>query len=164
MTKMLIRRTRRATASTNSIAAMAPAKAAKISVSEFVSRPLFKKTTIVKATASLAPPEMPITKGPAMGLAKNVCSRYPATDSAAPKSMAMTARGRRNCSKMVRARGSAARPSKASATAAGESATLPQNRLSASSASSAPAIARYAIVRRFVVCIATPFIAAASKM
>ena len=55
-------------------------------------------------------------------------------------------------------------PSKASATAAGESATLPQNRLSANSASRAAAIARYAIVRRFVMCIAAPFMTASSKM
>ena len=101
MTRMLIRCTRRATASTNSIAAMAPANAAKINASEFVSRPRFKKATIVSATASLAPLEIPITKGPAMGLAKKVCSRYPATDSAAPRSTAITARGSRNCSKMV---------------------------------------------------------------
>ncbi len=83
------------------MAAMAPANAARISVSEPVSRPRFKKTTIVSATASLAPLEMPMTKGPAIGLAKNVCSRYPATESAAPSSTTMTARGRRSCEQDV---------------------------------------------------------------
>ena len=75
MTRILIRCTRRATASTNSMAAMAPAKAARISVHELVSSPRLRNTTIVSATANLAPLEMPITNGPAMGLAKNVCSR-----------------------------------------------------------------------------------------
>ena len=57
------------------MAAIAPAKAAKIKVREFVNRPRFKNTTMVSATASLAPLEMPMTKGPAMGLAKKVCNR-----------------------------------------------------------------------------------------
>ena len=57
------------------MAAMDPAKAARIRVSELVSRPWFKNTTIVSATTSLAPLEMPMTNGPAMGLAKKVCSR-----------------------------------------------------------------------------------------
>ena len=75
MTRMLMRCTRRATASTKAMAAIAPAKAARIRVRELVSRPWLRNTTITSATASLAPLEMPITKGPAMGLAKKVCSR-----------------------------------------------------------------------------------------
>ena len=75
ITRMLIRFTRRDTASTNAMAANAPAKAARISVNELVSSPRFRKTTMVSATTSFAPLEMPITKGPAMGFAKNVCSR-----------------------------------------------------------------------------------------
>ena len=153
ITKMLMRCTRRATASTNSMAAMAPANAARISVSEPVSRPRFKKTTIVSATASLAPLEMPMTNGPAIGLAKNVCSRYPATESAAPSSTTMTARGRRSCSRMLAANAFVPRPSRAAAMSAGESAMLPQNRLSANSASRAAAMARYAIVMRLEVCM-----------
>ena len=75
MTRMLIRCTRRETASTKAMEAMAPAKAAVIRVRELVSRPWFRKVTMTSATASLAPLEMPMTKGPAMGLAKKVCSR-----------------------------------------------------------------------------------------
>ena len=75
MTRMLMRCTRRATLSTKAMAAMDPAKAARIRVSELVSRPWFKNTTIVSATTSLAPLEMPMTNGPAMGLAKKVCNR-----------------------------------------------------------------------------------------
>ena len=75
ITRMLIFCTRWATASTKAMAAMAPAKAARISVKELVSRPRLRKTTMVRATASLAPLEMPMTKGPAMGLAKKVWSR-----------------------------------------------------------------------------------------
>jgi len=70
-----MRCTRRATASTKAMAAIAPTKAATMSVTEPVSIPRLRKTTMVKATASLAPLEMPMTKGPAMGFAKKVCSR-----------------------------------------------------------------------------------------
>ena len=70
-----MRCTRRATASTKAMAAIAPAKAATIRVTELVSIPRFRNTTMVRATASLAPLEMPMTKGPAMGLAKKVCNR-----------------------------------------------------------------------------------------
>ena len=62
-------------AASKAMEAMAPAKAAVIRVRELVSRPWFRKATMTSATASLAPLEMPMTKGPAMGLAKKVCSR-----------------------------------------------------------------------------------------
>ena len=75
MTRMLIRCTRRETASTTAMAAMAPANAARMRVRELVSSPWFRNTTMTSATASLAPLEMPMTKGPAMGLAKKVCNR-----------------------------------------------------------------------------------------
>ena len=54
---------------------MAPANAARMRVRELVSSPWFRNTTMTSATASLAPLEMPMTKGPAMGLAKKVCNR-----------------------------------------------------------------------------------------
>ena len=148
MTRMLIRCTRWATASTKAMAAMAPAKAAAISTSELVSRPRLRKTTMVRATASLAPLEMPMTKGPAMGLAKKVWSRYPAAESAAPSSTAMTARGRRSCRMMPVERASLLLPSRAAATDRGERATLPQNRLKPNSTTSPAARARVARVRR----------------
>ena len=75
MTRMLIRGTRRATTSTKAIAAIEPAKAAMIRVAELVSSPRCKNTTIVRATASFAPLDTPMTKGPAIGLAKKVCRR-----------------------------------------------------------------------------------------
>ena len=59
----------------SAIAAIAPAKAAMMRVAEPVSSPLCRKTTIVRATASFAPLDTPMTKGPAMGLAKKVCKR-----------------------------------------------------------------------------------------
>jgi len=55
--------------------AMAPAKAAAIIVAELVSIPRSRNTTMVRATASFAPLETPITNGPAMGFAKKDCSR-----------------------------------------------------------------------------------------
>ena len=70
-----MRCTRRAVASTKAMAAIAPAKAARMSTAELVSSPEFKNSTITSATASFAPLEMPMTKGPAMGFAKKVCSR-----------------------------------------------------------------------------------------
>ena len=70
-----MRCTRRATASTKAMAAMAPTKAATMRVTELVNIPRFRKTTMVRATASFAPLEMPMTNGPAMGFAKKVCSR-----------------------------------------------------------------------------------------
>ena len=76
-----------------------------------------------------------------------------ATESAAPSSTTMTARGRRSCSRMLAASALVPRPSRAAAMSAGESATLPQNRLSANSASRAAAMARYTIVMRLEVCM-----------
>ena len=57
------------------IAAFAGSMAAMMRVADPVSSPCCKNTTIVRATASFAPLETPMTKGPAMGLAKKVCRR-----------------------------------------------------------------------------------------
>ena len=57
--------------------------------------PTFIKNTITSETTSLAPDEIPKMKGPAMGLLKNVCSKKPEIDSAAPRSTTAMARGRR---------------------------------------------------------------------
>ena len=51
---------------------MAPTKAAAIITTELESSPRWRKRIMVMATTSFAPEEMPSTKGPAMGLAKNV--------------------------------------------------------------------------------------------
>ena len=51
-------------------------------------------------TDSLAPEDMPSTYGPAMGLPKKVCSRYPDTASAPPKSTVMHILGSRICVKI----------------------------------------------------------------
>ena len=136
---MLMRCTRRATASTKAMEAMAPAKAAAIIMAELVSIPRSRNTTMVRATASFAPLETPMTKGPAMGFAKKVCRRYPAALRAAPSSAAMTARGRRSCRMMFPASASPPLPSSAVSTAPGARDTLPQNRFSAKSTATAAA-------------------------
>ena len=46
-----------------------------------------------KAVASLAPFDMPSTKGPAMGFAKKTCKRYPDTESAPPRIRAASTLG-----------------------------------------------------------------------
>ena len=51
---------------------MAPAKATAIMVAELVSIPRSRNTTMVRATASFAPLETPMTKGPAMEFAKGL--------------------------------------------------------------------------------------------
>ena len=74
---------------------MAPTKAAAIRARELAKRPWLSRKIITRDTASLAPEEMPRTKGPAMGFAKKVWSRKPETDSAPPRSMAERIRGSR---------------------------------------------------------------------
>ena len=54
---------------------IAPRKAERISVAELETSPLLNRKIMVTDTVSLAPEEMPSTKGPAMGLWKKVCSR-----------------------------------------------------------------------------------------
>ena len=92
ITKMLICCTRRATASTNSMAAMAPANAARISVNEPVSRPRFKRRP-----SSAPRPAWPAGNAhderPGNRVGKKRLQQIPATESAAPSSTTMTARG-----------------------------------------------------------------------
>ena len=66
------------------MAIIEPAKAARIMPPEPIDTDLLKRKIISSATTSLAPEEIPSTKGPAIGLLKNVCSRNPDTDSAPP--------------------------------------------------------------------------------
>ena len=51
---------------------MAPAKAARINITEPATRPFPSKKIITSAVISFAPEEIPSTKGPAMGFAKKV--------------------------------------------------------------------------------------------
>ena len=74
---------------------MDPAKADRISAMELMTTPRLRSSTMHRETVSLAPEEMPSTKGPAMGLAKKVWSRKPDTDSAPPRMAAASTRGRR---------------------------------------------------------------------
>lgn len=53
------------------------------------------KKTITRATTILAPEEIPRTKGPAIGLLKNVCKRYPARERAPPSIKTAAALGSR---------------------------------------------------------------------
>ena len=62
--------TTRATRSTIPMAIMAPRNAAAIMVMELNARRLSASTTMVTATISLAPEEIPRMYGPAMGLWK----------------------------------------------------------------------------------------------
>ena len=50
---------------------------------------------IANATESFAPEDIPSTKGPAMGLRKNVCSKKPETESAPPSIAAVNVLGSR---------------------------------------------------------------------
>ena len=81
--------------STNPMEIMAPAKAARIIPPEPMGRPRLKNAIITSETTSFAPEEMPSTKGPAMGLAKKVCSRKPDTDRPPPRIAAARIRGKR---------------------------------------------------------------------
>ena len=72
---MLMRRTRCDTARTKPIETIAPRNAAAIKAADEAVCPRDKSMIIVTAIVSCAPEEMPRTKGPAMGLWKNVCSR-----------------------------------------------------------------------------------------
>ena len=74
---------------------MAPMKAASIMMPEEMVSSFWRQAIISRATESLAPEEMPSTKGPAMGFAKNVCSWKPATESAPPSTAAARSRGMR---------------------------------------------------------------------
>ena len=62
---------------------------------ELTAIPFPRRTIIRSDTTSFAPEEIPSTKGPAIGLAKNVWSRKPDTDSAPPSIAAARIRGRR---------------------------------------------------------------------
>ena len=92
---MLMARTRRASSRMKPMETMDPTKAPAISDMELMTMPRLRKNTITRDTVSLAPEEMPSTKGPAMGLAKKVWSKKPDTDSAPPKMAAASTRGRR---------------------------------------------------------------------
>ena len=82
-----------ATARIKPVAARAPANAAAIITKEEMLPICFRKMIITAATASLAPEEIPRTKGPAIGFSKNVCRRKPERARAPPSSMAISALG-----------------------------------------------------------------------
>ena len=75
--------------------AIEPAKAAIISAMELMTTPRLRRTIITSETVSFAPEEIPSTKGPAMGLEKNVWSRKPDTLNAPPRMAAASTRGSR---------------------------------------------------------------------
>jgi hypothetical protein len=77
-------RTRLEARSTNPIESMAPIKAANIIPSEPIVIPLPSQNTRQSATVSFAPEDIPSTKGPAIGLWKNVCNKKPDTERAPP--------------------------------------------------------------------------------
>ena len=79
------------------IASIAPTNAAPMSSADDDLTPRLSRKIITSETANFAPDEMPSTNGPAMGLWKNVCRRYPDTDSAPPKMSADAMRGNLIC-------------------------------------------------------------------
>ena len=80
-------------ASTKTMDRIAPTNAAVIIISELNCIALLKERIISSATASLAPDEIPSTKGPAIGFLKKLCKRYPDSASAPPRSIAASALG-----------------------------------------------------------------------
>ena len=72
ITSTAICRIRRETSSTSPIDAIAPKKADPTIIHEVIIPPLPKTPTSSKDTASLAPEEIPNTKGLAIGLSKKV--------------------------------------------------------------------------------------------
>ena len=77
--------TARDTTSMKAVDIMAPAKAAMISAHEEAEPKRSMRMIMTTATHILAPEEMPKTKGPAMGLPKNVCRRKPDRARAPPR-------------------------------------------------------------------------------
>ena len=117
---------------------MEPAKAAAIRAMDPTTTPRLSRNTITRDTVSLAPEEMPSTKGPAMGLAKKVWSRKPDTLSAPPRMAAASTRGRR-MPQMMPVSGPASRAARISP---GAKSTLPALTFHTSRASTSPASRR----------------------
>ena len=61
-----------------------PAHAAAINANEDTLLKYFKNIISVRATHIFAPDDIPSTKGPAIGLPKNVCNKKPESASAPP--------------------------------------------------------------------------------
>ena len=77
--------TARDTTSMKAVDIMAPANAARIRAHEEADPNRSMRMIMTTATHILAPEEMPSTKGPAMGLPKNVCRRKPDKARAPPR-------------------------------------------------------------------------------
>ena len=107
---------------------MAPTNAAPMSSADEDFTPRLSRKIITSETASFAPDEMPSTNGPAMGLWKKVCSRYPDTDSAPPKMSAAIMRGSRICMMILRCVRFSPPPSRICQISDAESETLPARR------------------------------------
>ena len=75
MTRRDIFRVRREMSRIKPVEMSDPIKAARISPGEPGVTPCLNVRIRVRATTSFAPWEIPRTKGPAIGFAKNVCSR-----------------------------------------------------------------------------------------
>lgn len=73
----------------------APINAAIINAAELILIDFPRKTIITNETANLDPEDIPKTKGPAIGLWKKVCKRYPDNANAPPSQKAETALGKR---------------------------------------------------------------------
>ena len=127
---------------TNAIDIIAPAKAAPIIPQEFSTIPFSSSRIIMIATKSFAPEETPSTKGPARGLRKKVCNKYPDTDRAPPRINALKSLGKRRSNRMAAASASPF-PASALMIRGNESAALPVIRFAAERARTMAASSRY---------------------
>ena len=128
--------------STKPMDSMAPAKAARIIPPELITTPRESRPTIARETVSLAPEEIPSTKGLAMGLAKKAWRRKPDTDRAPPSRAAARVRGRRSF--QITAAYSPSRRTRMSHTSPGVRGRLPAFRLQRNRPASSRASSRKA--------------------
>lgn len=105
-----------------------PAKAAKTKPKEERAMPALRKKIMARATKSLAPEEMPKTKGPAIGLEKKVCNKKPETERAPPRIIAARMRGSLMSLIKRKAVSFVAVPLIIAKTSCGKTETLPVNR------------------------------------
>ena len=87
-----------------------------------------RKKIMARATKSLAPEEMPKTKGPAIGLEKKVCNKKPETERAPPRIIAARMRGSLMSLIKRKAVSFVAVPLIIAKTSCGKTETLPVNR------------------------------------
>ena len=115
----------RASARMNPTAISEPRNAAATIVHDDTVRKRSSAQIIVSATTIFAPDEMPSSNGPAIGLAKKVCSKNPDSDSAPPSTAPIAILGMRICQMMFACVGSPPRANRMRAISPTGIGTLP---------------------------------------